>query len=70
MLEVYLHIEQGATRLWRVGIALPVVSGCLVGKLLDCPNREAVEPEADVRGINTTRIEVQVVAVGLRVQRG
>ena len=25
MFEVYLHIEQGATRLWRVGIALPAV---------------------------------------------
>lgn len=25
MFEVYLHIEQGATCLWRVGIALPAV---------------------------------------------
>jgi hypothetical protein len=39
-------------------------------QVLDCSNREAVEPVVVVRGIDTTRIEVQVVAVGLRVQRG
>ena len=38
--------------------------------MLDSPNREAVEPVVVVRGIDTTRIEVQVVAVGRRVQRG
>ena len=39
-------------------------------QVLDSPNREAVEPVVVVRGIDTTRIEVQVVAVGRRVQRG
>ena len=38
-------------------------------QVLDSPNREAVVPVVVVRGINTTRIEVQVVAVSRRVQR-
>ena len=40
-----------------------------VMQVLDSPNREAVEPVVVVRGIDTTRIEVQVVAVSRRVQR-
>lgn len=50
----YCTIEQGATRLKRVGIALPSVAGTPVGKLLDSPNREAVEPDAVVRRIDTS----------------
>ena len=42
-------------------------SWCL--QVLDSPNREAVEPVVVVRGIDATRIEVQVVAVSRRVQR-
>ena len=47
--------------------ALPAVQA--FGKLLDSPNREAVEPADVVRGIDTTRIEVQEVAVSRRFQR-
>ena len=38
-------------------------------QVLDSPNREAGVPVVVVRGTNTTRIEVQVVAVSRRVQR-
>ena len=54
----------------RLYVACFVVTAFSVGKLLDSPNREAVEPVVVARGIDTTRIEVQVVAVGSRVQRG
>ena len=39
-------------------------------QVLDSPNREAVEPVVVVRGIDIRTIEVQVVAVSSRVQRG
>lgn len=68
MSGVYRSIEQGATRLWRVCMCLARCIGVL-GKSLDSPNREAVEPGAAVRGIDTFRTEVQVVAVSRRVQR-
>lgn len=68
MSEVYRFIEQGTTRLWRVCVCLARCIG-VRGKLLDSPNREAVEPVEVARGKDTTRIEVQVVAVSRRVQR-
>ena len=38
-------------------------------QVLDSPNREAVEAIVGVRWIDSFRIEVQVVTVGLRVER-
>ena len=37
--------------------------------MLDSPNREAVEPIVVVGWIDSSRIEVQIVTVGLRVER-
>ena len=43
---------------------------CAGWQVLNRPNREAVEPIVVVRGIDVRTIEVQVVAVSRRVQRG
>jgi hypothetical protein len=40
------------------------VAGVLLGNILNSPNGKTVEAIVVVRGIDTTRIEVQVVAVG------
>ena len=53
----------GTTRLWRVCMCLARCIG-VRGKLLDSPNREAEEAIVVARGNDTTRMEVQVVAVG------
>ena len=72
--QVYQTVppEQATARLWRAcDVACFAVPVCLVvGKLLNSPNGKTVEAIVVVRGIDTTRIEVQVVAVGSRVQRG
>ena len=45
------------------------VLSCQDELLLDSPNREAVEAIVVARWIDSFRIEVQVVTVGLRVER-
>jgi hypothetical protein len=67
-LQVYQTVppEQATARWWRAwDVACFAVPVCLVvGKLLNSPNGKTVEAIAAVRGIDTTRTEVQVVAAG------
>jgi hypothetical protein len=66
-LQVYQTVppEQATECWWRAwDVACFAVPVCLVGKLLNSPNGKTVEAIAVARGIDTTRIEDQVVADG------